>query len=227
MSHWPKIQEIDASVQIDELLGPLGYADSDAVRPSVMGEIVAETGRCQEAMRGNAIYACLPASRAGRNSVEIDGITIEDETLAGSVDGARMVAVAVCTVGPQIEKIIAGHFDRGDYLHGMIADVTGSRAVENVAHRCAAFICAEARELSLSTASRLSPGYGKWNVSGQRAVFTVLDPAPIGVSLNDHCMMQPNKSISFVIPLVEGESRHDDRPPCVGCDFKNCSYRRK
>jgi hypothetical protein len=227
MSQWPKLQEIDASVQIDELLGPLGYADGDAVQPSVMDEILAETGRSQQAMRGNTIYSCLPARRAGRSSVEIDGITIEDETLAGSVDGAPMVAVAVCTVGPEIERIIAEHFDRGDYLQGMIADVTGSRAVENVAHKCAASICAEARELNLSTANRLSPGYGKWNVSGQRAVFAVLDPTPIGVSLNDHCMMQPNKSISFVIPLVDGESHHDDRPPCVGCDFKNCSYRRK
>jgi cobalamin-dependent methionine synthase I len=64
-------------------------------------------------------------------------------------------------------------------------------------------------------------------VSGQRVVFSLLDPSPIGVSLNDHCMMQPKKSVSFVLALGENETTYEDRPPCHGCGFPNCSYRRK
>jgi hypothetical protein len=220
--------EPDISIEIEDLLGPLGYSDADSVKPAIMDQILSEMERCREAVAGKAVYSLLEFSRLpARNVIEIEGETIEDATLVTALDGAKALAVAVCTVGPKIDKIVEDHFDGGDYLRGMIADVVGNRAVESVAHNSASLICSEARTLDLSTARQISPGYGKWDTSGQRPVFKMLDPSPIGVSLNDQCMMEPKKSISFVTPLVEGEAQPDDRPPCHGCDFKNCSYRRK
>ena len=228
MLNQPEITDLEFSISIEDLLGPLGYPDRDKVQPKIMDQIVSATDLCRGAMAGKAIYSCLEFRRiTGRDAVEIDGKTIIDKTLADSLDGASAVAVAVCTVGPEIDKIIDENFNGGDYLQGMIADVTGNRAVEDVAHRCARLICTEARKLDLSTSRQISPGYGKWDTSGQRPVFELLDPSPIGVSLNEHCMMEPKKSISFVVPLVEGDQPDEERPPCHGCDFKNCSYRRK
>jgi hypothetical protein len=228
MSKQPRIAEVDFSVSVEDLLGPLGYPDADSVQPAIMEQIVAATERCRGAMTGKVIFSLSEFSRmADRDAIEIDGETIVDETLSGSLEGARALAVAVCTVGPEIDKVIEENFNGGDYLEGMIADIVGNRAVEDVAHRCSRLICAEARELDLSAAAQISPGYVKWDTSGQRAVFQMLDPAPIGVSLNEQCMMSPKKSISFVAPLVEGEPPQADRPPCHGCNFKNCSYRRK
>jgi hypothetical protein len=228
MSQPPKIAEIDFSVTIEDLLGPLGYSDPENVTPAIMEQLVAATERCSGVMTGKAIFSLSefkPGSGCG--AIEVGGKEIVDEELSGSLKGAKALAVAVCTVGPEIDKIIADGFDGGDYLEGMIADVVGNRAVEDVAHKCARLICAEAKELDLSTGSQISPGYGSWDTSGQRLVFEMLDPAPIGVSLNEQCMMSPKKSISFVAPLVEGEPQNVDRPPCHGCGFKNCSYRRK
>ena len=228
MSSRPRISEVDISIRIEDLLGPLGYSDMENVRPPIMDQITSESGRCVDLMAGKAIYSCLEFSRTdGRNAIEIDGKIIDDETLIGSLDGAKALAVAICTVGPEIDEVISDCFGRGDYLVGMIADVVGNRAVEDVATKCGALICAEARGLNLSASGQISPGYGKWDTSGQRPVFELLDPYPIGVSLNDCCMMEPKKSISFVVPLVEGEPRQEEKPPCHGCDFKNCSYRRK
>lgn len=228
MSRQPKITEIDFDIIIEDLLGPLGYSDAANVKPEIMDQIVSETERCRGAMAGKAIYFCSRFSRVtGRDAIEVNGKTISDKTLVDSLDGASAFAVAVCTVGPAIDGIIDDCFSGGDYLTGMIADVAGNRAVEDVAHRCARLICTDARGLDLSTGRQISPGYGKWDTSGQRPLFELLDPSPIGVSLNDYCMMEPKKSVSFVVPLVEGEPQSDDRPPCHGCDFKNCSYRRK
>jgi hypothetical protein len=224
----PKTADVDFTVHIDDFLGPLGYPNKDNVRPEIMEQIISETSRCREAMTGKAIYTCLDFNQiAGRDAVEINGATITDKILVDSLDGARALAVAVCTVGSEIDSIIEECFNGGDYLTGMIADVAGNRAVEDVAHKCARLICAEARELDLSTSKQISPGYGKWDTSGQRPVFELLDPSPIGVSLNEYCMMEPKKSVSFVVPLVEGDVPEEERPPCHGCDFKNCSYRRK
>lgn len=228
MSPPPKVAEVDFNIRIEDLLGPLGYSDADGVQPAIMDQIISETKRCSDVMTGKAVYSCSQFTRgAGRDAIEVDGKMIADKTLADSLDGARALAVAVCTVGPGIDKIINEHFDNGDYLRGMIADVAGNRAAEDVATKCASLICAEARELNLSTSRQISPGYGKWDTSGQRPVFELLDPSPIGVTLNDYCMMEPKKSISFVVPLVEGEPRQQEQPPCQSCDFKDCGYRRK
>jgi hypothetical protein len=228
MSKQPEITDLEFSINIDDLLGPLGYPDRDKVQPEMMDRIISATDRCRHAMAGRAIFSCMELRRIdGRDVVEIDGKTIADKTLADSLDCASAVAVAVCTVGPEIDKIIDDNFNGGDYLQGMIADVAGNRAVEDVAHRCSRLICAEARKMNLSTSRQISPGYGTWDTSGQRPVFELLDPSPIGVTLNDYCMMEPKKSVSFVVPLVEGDQPMDERPPCHGCDFKNCSYRRK
>ena len=161
MSAQPKIKEIEISVCIDDLLGPLGYGEKDAIQPAIMDQIVSETEECTEAMSGSAIYTIQEARRLdGRGAVEIGGATIDDELLARSLDGAESVAIAICTVGEEIDRRINEYFGSGDYLRGMIADVVGSRAVEDVAERCAALICVEARERGLSASRRqLSPGY--------------------------------------------------------------------
>ncbi|UCD58491.1 MAG: hypothetical protein JSV16_05095 [Candidatus Hydrogenedentota bacterium] len=222
-----EVREIDISVCPDDLLGPLGYMKGGTAQPAIMKQILSETKSCGQIMRGKTIHTCAEIRRpAGGDTVRINDTTIKDETLAGLLSDARFLAVAICTVGAEIDKLIDEHFDRGDFLRGMIADVVGSRAVEDVAGKCSALICAEAKKLNLSTSCRLSPGYGTWDVSGQRAVFALLDPSPIGVSLNEHCMMQPRKSVSFVIPFVDGESHHKEWRPCLNCDFQDCSYRR-
>jgi len=226
MSERAKIADVKIDIRIEDLLGPLGYTDSSGVKPSIMDQIVSETERCIDVMTGKAIYRRCEFSH-GRGAIEVDGKSIEDETLQSSLEGASALAVAVCTVGPKIDEIVSECFDRGDYFTGMIADVVGARAVEDVAHKCVNLICADAGELALSVSGRISPGYGKWDTSGQRPLFELLDPSPIGVSLNEHCMMEPKKSISFVAPLAPGEPGHVERPPCLACDFKDCAYRRK
>jgi len=227
MPDGPKIRDTEVSIDIQELLGPLGYKTIKDVQPSIMNDIVAEVERCREMIKGKMIYIRREFKRlTDIDAIAVNGLTIKDKILVSSLDGARSFAVAICTIGPVIDKYVEDCFIKGDFLTGMIADVAGNRAVEDVARTCARYICAEARELNLCTSAQLSPGYGTWDTSGQKPVFAMLDPSPIGVSLNEYCMMEPKKSVSFVVPLLEGESCHEEKPPCHGCNFKNCSYRR-
>ena len=227
MPDTPQIKETEVNIEIQELLGPLGYKTIEDVRPSIMDNIVAEVERCREMIAGKMIFVCRDFKRlTDSDTITTNGLTIKDETLVSSLDGANSLAVAVCTIGPAIDKHVEECFNKGDFLTGMVADAMGNRAVEDVARTCARHICAEASKRNLCTSAQLSPGYGTWDTSGQKPVFAMLDPSPIGVSLNEYCMMDPKKSVSFVVPLVEGESHHEERPPCHGCNFKNCSYRR-
>ena len=223
-----KIVDLDFEVGIEDLLGPLGYSDVGNVKPEIMDQILSETERCRVSMTGKAAYSLMEfRSVPDSAAINVGGKIIEEDTLTRALEGASALAVAVCTVGPGIDGIIEAHFDGGDYLRGMIADVVGNRAAEGVANKCAGLICTEARELELFTSRQISPGYGKWDTSGQRPLFELIDPSPIGVSLNEQCMMEPKKSVSFIVPLVVDEPELDDRPPCYGCNLKECSYRRK
>ncbi len=227
MSDRPKINDIDITINTDDLLGPLGYKTAADVPPSMMDNITEEIERCRGMVEGKSIHVLVEFERFdGTNTIRVNGLVIEDDSLVSSLDGSTCLAVAVCTIGPKIDSFIDHCFAKGDFLTGMIADVVGNRAVEDVARRCARLICVQASELRLSMLPQMSPGYGKWDTSGQRPLFAILNPSPIGVSLNKYCMMEPKKSVSFIVPLTDGESRHEEVLPCHGCGFKNCSYRR-
>ena len=124
MSQPPETKEIDFSVCVDDLLGPLGYEQSRSVEPAIMEQILSESERCGQTMKGEAVYAIMEIRRlSGTEAVEINDLAIEDQMLLASLDGARSVAVAVCTVGAGIDEIIDEHFGHSDFLRGMIADV--------------------------------------------------------------------------------------------------------
>ncbi|GAB4331994.1 MAG: hypothetical protein Kow0099_03610 [Candidatus Abyssubacteria bacterium] len=226
MTRSSQVEDIAVGVPLEDVLGPLGYGGRENVEPSILEKILSETERCRRRMRGRAIYSLIDIAREENGGLKAGSVAILDETLMHFLDGANALAVAVCTVGEEIDRLIEEYFAAGDYLGAMIADVFANRALEEVANKCSADICSEARKLGCSPLTSASPGYGAWDTSGQRVVFALLDPAPIGVSLNEHCMMQPKKSLSFVVPLVEGDHDFESEAPCKRCGFRNCAYRR-
>ncbi len=221
MSNHPEIRKLQAHVPLDDLLGPLGYKNREDIAPAILQQIEEEHERCSGILEPQFIADMLSPLPAAASDLA------SDEYLAQHLDGALALGAGICTVGPAIDAYIEDCFGRGDFLCGMIADVVASRAVEEVGECCSDFLCAAAAEQKLSALCRISPGYGKWDVSGQRVLFSLLDPSPIGVSLNEYCMMQPKKSASFLIPLGEGEPAQKLQHSCHECTFRNCAYRRR
>ena len=61
---------------------------------------------------------------------------------------------------------------------------------------------ADARAKNLRTSIPLIPGMNDWPVDvGQPQIFSVLDAARIGVSLNESAQMIPRKSISMLVGI--------------------------
>jgi len=232
MSSQPEIQSIDVHVRVDDIFGPLGYKSAADVAPAILRQIEEESARCANMFRPQFI-ASLTSLDGGRlHPASADKAIREDEFLSKHLDGVLVLAAGICTLGPEIDAHIDACFAGGDFFGAMIADVVASRAVEEAGERCSDYLCTRGTELELSALCRISPGYGQWDVSGQRTLFSLLDPAPIGVSLNDYCMMQPKKSVSFLIPLGEGRAALSEPSQklshfCQECTFRNCAYRRR
>jgi len=227
MSVKPEIKTIEIRVSLEDLLGPLGYEKKDDVSPHVLQQILVEKERCEGLLTPRFLVHVLPFDSEAGVALKTSNVLLDDEFLAEHLRDAQMVAVGICTVGPDIDAHIEQCFAQHDFFAAMIADVVGNRAAEELAEDCSDFLCSKAAEKEVFPLCRISPGYGKWDVFGQRALFSLLDPAPIGVSLNEFCMMQPKKSVSFLIPLGPEKPERQWKHSCQECNFKNCAYRRR
>ncbi|MDZ7371156.1 MAG: methionine synthase [candidate division KSB1 bacterium] len=148
----------------------------------------------------------------------------------GRIIGAQLrrstsVAVFVCTIGPQMERLAAEKMRRGDYLAGYAVDLVASEAVETAMDKIHAYLEAEQKSLGLNITNRYSPGYCGWKVDEQHKLFSLLPKGFCDISLNDSALMTPIKSISGMIGIGKEVKRQDYT--CRFCDMKDCIYRRR
>ncbi len=152
-------------------------------------------------------------------------------TCADGLPGSEVIpagvphALAICTIGKQLEERVQELIAQGDSARGMILDAIGSAAVEEVANRLNGELCDKGLAEGRKTGLRSSPGYGKWAVTEQPLIFDLLRPEDVGVALNASCVMDPAKSISFARPREGGENARGPRGRCARCGMGQCEYR--
>ncbi|MCD4689845.1 hypothetical protein K8S17_00120, partial [bacterium] len=66
-----------------------------------------------------------------------------------------------------------------------------------------------------------------WDLTGQRALFAALEPARIGITLTDRCLMEPETSISGVVLMGPAGTHEfaDDYAFCTECRTHECRDR--
>lgn len=122
---------------------------------------------------------------------------------------AGHLAFGICTIGPGVEDEVARSSKAGESLRALILDAVGSVAVESVVEQAVARTRETAAGMGLRAGVRFSPGYGKWPLEEQRRLFSIVDGAAIGVTLNDSCIMKPRKSVSFAIRIGHDPDARD------------------
>jgi len=150
---------------------------------------------------------------------------------AGGLPGSRHVdpdlplVAAVCTIGPALEQRVTELAARGETARALVLDAIGSAAAEGAAESSNALACRMAVPAGLAPRRRRSPGYGRWDVREQRALFAFVAPGEIGVELTESCMMTPRKSVSFIVPLEAGAAGSSPARRCARCGLEDCPYR--
>ncbi len=134
---------------------------------------------------------------------------------------ADALALFAGTIGERVEQEIQKYCGAGDPALAFVLDTFASEATNRLADRLASAFNGHARVLPYSA------GYCGWHVSGQRALFTAIDPSDIGIALNESCLMKPIKSVSGM--LVAGDAAtHQFRPAfpfCEDCATHECVAR--
>jgi len=155
----------------------------------------------------------------------------ETETpLENSYKLSNKLALFAVSIGENVCNEISRLFGQKDFALASMLDSTASEGVEKAAifiEQTLADSLSIKNSSSFEVATRFSPGYCGWHISGQRKLFDYLNPEKIGIELKESYLMEPIKSISGV--LVAGKKEifdfSDDYIFCADCTDHSCRNR--
>ncbi|MBD3179958.1 MAG: hypothetical protein GF417_10370 [Candidatus Latescibacteria bacterium] len=183
-----------------------------------------------------------PSSQRGAeridSALELAGELIEPAAIYTITEGRNIagppvfalleeMALCVCTVGSGLEERAAELSREGALLEALVVDTAGSVAVERTADHVNGIISDIARRKGKRGSLRASPGYGNWDISAQKQIFSIAPAERIGVTLGGGMMMKPEKSISFAVHISENPVRLRSANDCASCDRGDCPYRKR
>ncbi len=195
-----------------ELLRSLGYPRAKAPAPHVLARI-------------EALEPVAASLLEARGSYRL--VAREAAEAAGMPEPSAEVGLGLCTIGPRLEAEAQRRGEAGEALDALILDAYGSAAAEAAADALDRALCSAASARGLIPTRRISPGYGRWALAGQRALLAALPARELGVELSEGLMMTPRKSVSFaarLAPAAAGPGAPRGRR-CAACTLDPCPYR--
>lgn len=202
-------------------------ADPARARPEVVAIAQGLLGEAEALLAPAALYDILPVRDFRHQQVTLEGgavAVLEGPLVARALAGATEVALAVCTVGPALEKQVTALLAAGDSLRASALDGAGTAAVGEITRMVSERICDEASKRGLRIGMRASPGQEGWPLEQQRVLFSLVPAEKIGVHLTESCFMLPRKSVSFAIGL--GPEMRADETTCDSCSKRErCGWR--
>ncbi|MBI4561834.1 MAG: hypothetical protein HY724_07285 [Candidatus Rokubacteria bacterium] len=222
------LSEIPLQIDEDEVLRFQGYKKGiDHPTADVLDLFESALALGERLMVPRAVYRAVSVAGQGPDWIRVaDGTLLhipEIQRLWGSL---AAVGAAICTVGEPIEVHVRELFDAHEFPLAVMLDSVGSAAAECLAEYVNDLLCQVAIREGQKVTNRVSPGYAGWDVAEQVRLFALCPGDPVGVKLNDHSVMAPGKSISFLVG-VGPEARVDHYfSQCRRCWMRGCAYRR-
>ena len=206
------VLDLQVRVELQEVQRRLGY------RPG--REPAARVARRQEEIWEDALGLLRP-----RGAFRV--ISAKEVSRTGIPGPTAMTGICLCTIGPALETEARVRQARGRTLDALLLDAFGSVAAEATADSLNLRVCALARKLDSQAMPRISPGYGQWDLHGQRELLSLLPAYELGISLTGGMMMVPRKSVSFAVRFGSRSEARVDRPtrPCAHCGLLSCPCR--
>ncbi len=208
---------IDLAITIrrPDVLHFLGYPEGREPGGQLAGRLDDLLIRARGLSRPRGCYRTLPVEAASNLRLE-------------PMEAERLV-VGLVTIGSEIEERASQLARESDTVGALLLDAIGSAAVEEAADRLGVIITgAEVPpdEHAPALSCRISPGYGRWPLEAQTALFEHLPHAALGVTLRPSLMMEPRKSISFAMWLGSDARPIAGLSGCDRCLLTTCRYRR-
>jgi hypothetical protein len=226
----PIIKDLPFTLTKSDVIRGMGMGPNAALRPEIdrLVEKTLHEASVLKLLRAALAYDIYQVIKIEGEDCHLEGGAVfHGFTLPRLLPRARALAVAVATIGPELEAKVSTCFKEGQRLQGLIYDAAGSEICENMRFAIREIIIREAEQRGFTASSPLSPGGPGWPLSEQFTLFNMVPAAAIGVRLTATAMMVPRKSTSFVfglgaeMPTWSPSERCDMCPRGATCHYRS------
>lgn len=222
------VRDIRLNLRSRELLRREGIREYSRLRPEIRDTI---KGLLAEVRRGRLLqpavaYETYPITRMGRDYIRLDGgVTLHAPALPAALPDAEELALAVCTIGPNLEERVSHYTEAREPLRSLLLDGIGTAAVDSLVIESCKLVGQEAAARSLEASSPLAPGMPGFPITEQWQMLNLVQSDEIGVSLTSSGVMSPQKSVSMVIGIGAHMPTWTQEEVCARCSLrKTCPY---
>lgn len=223
----PILRDITITLAVEELLEAQGRKET---RPTFVAAAEKAIALGETLLAPVAIYDEFEVRDVAGERVElaVDSAGLTVGPMAHLLAPAQRLLLGVYTIGPALEARVGELHRAGEPLLSYLLDCVGVMAVGMVGGRLGRLAEERAAERGWGVSPGLSPGgLAGWSLQGQRELCALLSLADIGVRLNEHCMLEPQKSASGVIGLGRAYESYKVGSVCRYCAWKGNCWRRR
>ena len=225
----PVIRDIHLSLKTEDVLRRQGFRDHSKVRPEIKILIreLLTTVKKSHLLEPAIAYEIYTITELSQWQSSLEGKPkVRDSLLHSVLPQARELAIAVCTIGPRLEKQVTGYASQGEPLRGTLLDGIGGAAVDSLTEEACKFIAGEASSRGYEASSPINPGMPGLPITEQWQLLKMVPAKEIGVSLTSSGIMVPRKSVSMVIGIGSQMAQWTRTEVCARCHLKKtCPYR--
>lgn len=204
-----------------EVLRYLGTQSADAPLMEQIQEICAYM---EQHITPRGIWREYPCTVTEDAAVCSDTV-LPGKDLAAHLKGCTAFLLLATTLGTEADRLARTEGARAS-VRAAIVHAAGAAMIEQYCDDLQSQLAKEYEAKGLYLRPRYSPGYGDLPLSCQRDFFQLLElPKRLGLSLNEHNMMTPSKSVTAVIG-ISPEAKKSFRK-CFSCGKKDCPFRKK
>lgn len=197
---------------------------SAAADPALLAQVRTLSARMEQQICPKSIWQEFPCT-VTETSVSFGGVTFEGKDLARHLKGCSALLLFAATLGAEADRMARAEGVRSTAA-GAIVHAAGAAMVEQFCDDTQGALAREYETKGLYLRPRYSPGYGDLPLSQQRIFFRLLElEKRLGLSLNEHDIMTPSKSVTAVIG-ISPEPQKSFRK-CLACGKTDCPFRRE
>ena len=189
-----------AQIPYDKLLARLGFLKAKTKIDEKTENLIKENlGLAQKliAPKAAVVFSAVTVKNGG--AAFENGFEIKSSDIAELLRGCFKAYGIAVTVGSAIEKKRDGCLLKKETFNALVLDAAGSVAAEETIILANKQIENFEKSAGNSLTKRFSPGYGDWALEAQDGFLNWLEAKQIGITLNAHFQMKPEKSVTAII----------------------------
>jgi hypothetical protein len=164
------------------------------------------------------LHARFALLEVREQSVVLDGGAVfSGRMLADRFGLAEEVALALCTVGSDLEDRVMEYRKGGDEVRAVLLDGIGTAAIGELTEIAHALIRDDAQERGWQASAPFRPGQLDWPLEDHGVFFQLLPAEKLGLKLDPNHLMVPSKSGSMAVGLGEEMSPIAKHRACKYC----------